>query len=756
MQIGKKKFAVTAALSLAAGLCGSVWASLADNVADRGTENSLAANQFADGHPGVQYYSEGGRITTIYGIPFAIGATPVESAEMFLANGLDVLGVTADQLAPGSIAADGAHLRQIMPQDDGSMKFTLVGYRQQLDNIPVYGADLLLLARNDTGFPIVLARNNLRMLGDFAVNQDVVANPAVVNAYAAADEKLKVKGAAYTPASLEIWAGTYDAPSSPVLALVFEGTAGSSWKADYQKVRFIADAATGAIIFSESMIDSVNVTGTVKGMATTGIKAAECNAEAVTNLPYVKVTVGASSAFADVNGVFNVTNAGSAAVNAVAGPRGKFFRTLNPSADAPTVTQSITPGTPGTIMFNAANTDANRLAEVNAYLQANVVRDMVLTALPTYPTIVNQFDGASGPFTIKTAVSGTCNAFYDGSSINFYNNGGGCNNTAFYDVVHHEYGHHVVSTGGSGQGQYGEGMGDCMGVLLSDQPVLGFGFQSCNSGIRNANNTKQYPQSGEIHDAGQLISGCLWSTRNAFVAAGIPNYSTALKRLTINANVLHRGSNITPQITIDWLTIDDVDGNILNGTPNYNLINTGFTAHSMPAPRLSYVTFTYPDGRPTVLQPFVPTSFRVNISALGATPAPGTGAMSYRINGGLLTTVVLTQTQPNQYVATIPPLACNATITYFIRARTTSNTTVVDPAGAPNVTYSAAVSNPCSFICPADFNVDGALDFFDYNDFVQCFEGTACPDGQTADFNNDSAIDFFDYDQFVAAFEAGC
>ncbi len=58
--------------------------------------------------------------------------------------------------------------------------------------------------------------------------------------------------------------------------------------------------------------------------------------------------------------------------------------------------------------------------------------------------------------------------------------------------------------------------------------------------------------------------------------------------------------------------------------------------------------------------------------------------------------------------------------------------------------------------CPADFNGDTAVDFFDYDAFVVCFQGGACPPGKTADFNNDTAIDFFDYDDFVVAFEAGC
>jgi len=54
---------------------------------------------------------------------------------------------------------------------------------------------------------------------------------------------------------------------------------------------------------------------------------------------------------------------------------------------------------------------------------------------------------------------------------------------------------------------------------------------------------------------------------------------------------------------------------------------------------------------------------------------------------------------------------------------------------------------------PADFNGDGFVDGFDYDDFVSCFEAIACPPGKSADFNNDGFVDGFDYDEFVAAFE---
>jgi hypothetical protein len=39
---------------------------------------------------------------------------------------------------------------------------------------------------------------------------------------------------------------------------------------------------------------------------------------------------------------------------------------------------------------------------------------------------------------------------------------------------------------------------------------------------------------------------------------------------------------------------------------------------------------------------------------------------------------------------------------------------------------------------------------------VNCFETGTCAGGGTADFNGDGFVDFFDYDDYVAAFEAGC
>ena len=117
------------------------------------------------------------------------------------------------------------------------------------------------------------------------------------------------------------------------------------------------------------------------------------------------------------------------------------------------------------------------------------------------------------------------------------------------------------------------------------------------------------------------------------------------------------------------------------------------------------------------------------------------------------------------------PFTATAGTTYWIKIidPTSNNDWFWASASGPDNTHVAIIggvagtfSDDLSFtltgteLCAADFNGDGFLDFFDFTDFVTCFEGGACPDGKTADFNNDGFADFFDFSDFVTAFETGC
>ena len=89
-----------------------------------------------------------------------------------------------------------------------------------------------------------------------------------------------------------------------------------------------------------------------------------------------------------------------------------------------------------------------------------------------------------------------------------------------------------------------------------------------------------------------------------------------------------------------------------------------------------------------------------------------------------------------------------------------------EPVFWGSVNESAQVTSPVVFRvrsnvgqiapCDADFNCDGFLDFFDYDEYVQCYETGVSTSGRSADYNGDGFLDFFDYDEFVAAFEVGC
>jgi len=95
--------------------------------------------------------------------------------------------------------------------------------------------------------------------------------------------------------------------------------------------------------------------------------------------------------------------------------------------------------------------------------------------------------------------------------------------------------------------------------------------------------------------------------------------------------LLHTGTSITPAITIDFLTLDDNDGNLGNGSPHYSQINAGFSDHGMPGPALQLLDITFPSGRPEFSNPSGGTSFPVVIAPFAANPAPGTGTLRYRV-----------------------------------------------------------------------------------------------------------------------------
>jgi len=621
-----------------------------------------------------------GSIARVYGKAFSHGATSAISAQRFLNQNAGIWGVSSDELIAQGPFADGHHVQPIgyLPDTD-SYKFTGHYYTQFKDGVPVFRSKLVLLVRNEANSPLVLASSQLHDLRNFQI--DPVALRSIADQARIMDIAKKAYDLTATMDSTRrvIFAGTDSTPFPPTLAnetyIRVNGV---------EEYLIVTDAATGAILFQENLIHTIDVSGNVSGFATEGIGTDVCEEEVLQPLPYLSVGIqGGNSIFSDVNGDFTIPNGGAGSVNVNAGLTGEWFRVFNAQGSDATASTSVTPPGPADLVFNPDNNSQAIRAQVNAYVESNRVRDFAVAANPAFPTLMN----TEFPVTVNIT-GGLCpgNAWYSpgDQSINFCFSSGSSPNTAWSSVVHHEYGHHLVNAGGSGQGQYGEGMGDVMSTIILDDPRLGLGFfGNCNGSLRSADNDLQYPQGGAIHTAGQLISGCVWDTRNELIVTEPANYTQILNFLAVNSILVHSGSEITPQITIDWLTLDDDDANIGNGTPHYAEIAAGFGAHNMDAPALSLLEIVYPAGQPELVSPDGTTTLLVNFEPLAGEVDPATTALMVDTGAGFVAHA-MTQLSGSEFEVNFPAADCGSEVTYYIASNTLGGAEQNSPTDAPS------------------------------------------------------------------------
>ncbi len=702
--------AVVGRLAMAVAVFGAM--SLASSGAESESgDRSAAMAVFSAQHPQAGFVEVAGRTTRVYGEALSRGLSPEDTAERFRRLHSGVFGVGMDDLDPRGPLADERHTQPVMfDAATGSYKFTLVYYTQWKSGIPVFRADLRLLVRNERGYPLVLASNGLRDLGGFVP----LANGVRDSSKGVATAKETVLALTqFTAPELVIWAGVDDMVVAPTVAYRFVGDNGVRVNGDAEKWLFVADAATGQILYQENQLLSVDVAGNVTGMASTGPGTDVCEPELPTTMPYARVNIGATQVFADISGDYVIPNAGSGQVTVDSPIRGQRFVVNNLGGTSTVLSTLAVPPGPANFLHNSANTSEFNRAEVNAYVQANIARDFTLTYNPSYPVIAGQTEFS---ITVNEAPTGFCpgNAQYQGDNLRFCAASGSTPNTAWSSVVQHEFGHHVVSVGGSGQGAYGEGFGDVLSVLILDDPRLGLGFfGSCSGSLRNADNSCQFSAGScstcgsEIHDCGQLLSGCVWDTRNQLAITNPGTYIDILSNLAINSVLMHSGSSIAADITVDFLVLDDDDGNINNGTPHHNEICTGFGAHGLDCPVIDPIGFTYPNGRPDFALPNVTTDVRVDAVSLGGTPIAGSGTVSHRIgNSGTFTTVSMSEIVANQYIATLPGANCGEDIQYYFSAVAVGGATFTDPPGAPASTFSTISATGTVTILSHDFETN--------------------------------------------------
>jgi hypothetical protein len=536
-------------------------------------------SQLLRDYPDVSVVAPNGVVQRLYGGACARGDTPADTAAGFQQTYSMLFGVPAAELRAGcwdNSEGVAAAQRVMYVPESGRYKFLLFRYLQQRGGIPVFRSELRLLVRNAPGYPLVWVNSTLRPLGEFTPQQAPLLCDAAI--------QIKTGMARFTAPKLVIYGGAADVVSVPALAYAFVGERGALETGDYEKWLYVTEAETGRVLYQDNQIIHEDVRGAVSGLATPPPKADICADEIAMPLVDALVCIqGSTCVYTDGGGNFVIPNGGTSPVTVTSPVRGHYFSVhdyTQPSHDPESLSQTVVPPGPVTFVHNAANTEFTR-AQVNGYVQATIVRNFALAVNPAYPVI-----GTQTEFPVNVNINSSCNAFYDGTSINFYRANGGCPNTAFASVVHHEYGHHLIAVAGNqAESQYHEGMADTVALLIADDPVTGYGFfGDCEEGVRTAVNALQYPCIGEDHACGQLLSGCVWETRNELAATHPGAYRQILANLTINSILLHPSPDIDPQIAADFLTLDDDDGNIGNGTPHFGEICRGFGVHGMHCP----------------------------------------------------------------------------------------------------------------------------------------------------------------------------
>jgi hypothetical protein len=388
----------------------------------------------------------------------------------------------------------------------------------------------------------------------------------------------------------------------------------------------LVDARTGTVLRFVDTNNYAQVTGGIYPTTNT-------DPESVRGLPFSNVTNGTTKT-TDAAG--NYTFSSGTATDTL---NGKYFlmsdqcgsisksdsTTGNIAFGTSGGTDCTTPGSGGAGNTHAARTGFYHLTNINRKASGFFPGNAWLASKVTANMNINN----------------TCNAFWNGSTVNFYRSGGGCSNTGEIAAVFlHEWGHGMdTNSGGAASEQAsGEAVGDTFAFLETKDPCIGQNFKpgvncvNCTActGVRdvqdfgtggsaviatpaNAKNDAgincdryacpktgyQGPLGYEGHCESIIASSANWDLAELLIArfgttAGWAAMDTIwYKSLTpsksayrlvsggkCNTAAVVDGCGATNWYTV-YLSVDDDDGNLANGTPNGCRIWDAFSAHGI-------------------------------------------------------------------------------------------------------------------------------------------------------------------------------
>ncbi|MFN7975699.1 MAG: hypothetical protein U0166_25725 [Acidobacteriota bacterium] len=295
------------------------------------------------------------------------------------------------------------------------------------------------------------------------------------------------------------------------------------------------------------------------------------------NCSYLNVVVGASSGCtAYPTGNYNIAGSGSATLTAALLDTATCGRVRSDNRAGADVTFSQS--TTGTLNFTISSGDQ---ASMDCFYFVPDLKELIRTWY-TNANFINKNQ------LCNLNLSGSCNAFWNGTSINFYPLVNNCQSTGrIADVIQHEFGHGLDGngTGGAPDGGYGEYHGDAMSMWYWDDCRLGLGFyvNLPNNGLRNLCIDRKYPSywngcGGEVHCQGVAMGSVSWDAWSN-VKNNPSSQTSTIKRQEIFYRTVFNTQRIGGTWYANFLVYDDDDGNLGNGTPNACVVWDAFNAH---------------------------------------------------------------------------------------------------------------------------------------------------------------------------------
>ena len=389
-------------------------------------------------------------------------------------------------------------------------------------------------------------------------------------------------------------------------------------------------------------------------------------------LPYAKVKVNGTTIEADSNGTWTLPSANYPLIIETSFDS-RFFSIFRQDKIPNSILKKTILFGPPDVLWDDSNSDPS---ERDAYFSAQFAHladkriDEKLTSLDAHMNINVNFQAA-------------CNAFYNPSdtSLNFFNAGSGCSNTAqIADVIFHEYGHRVTNVryqlaSGMGNnivdGSLSEGFADLNSAFIRDDPRIGIGFYGNDSRLlRNCENKKKLPRdiSPDIHINGEIISGAFWDLRKTI------GHDVAEHLFHFMEYQMPDGIDVTDTIPLEdafsntliaTIVTDDDDNNLANGTPHLKEILAAFKLHNISLRSFIPMSLSQVKDQDTSATSYIPI-LTASYSGIAGSVDEKNVLLHYSIDGGKAYLMIPMKLIGNsQYEAAIPKALSGTIVKYY-------------------------------------------------------------------------------------------